>query len=83
MDFFGQEKIIIPERGDLLISEPYLNDPNFSRTVIIVCENNENGSLGFVLNNTSKLSLGDVVESTALYHGIYFDGDPVEKDTIT
>jgi putative transcriptional regulator len=36
---------IEPQRGDLLISEPFLNDPNFVRTVILLCEHNDDGSL--------------------------------------
>ena len=39
-----------PERGDMLISEPFLNDPNFERTVILICEHNEQGTFGLVLN---------------------------------
>ena len=46
-----------PKKGDLLISEPFLADPNFVRTVILLCEHNEEGSFGFVLNKLANVKL--------------------------
>lgn len=51
-----------PEKGDLLISEPFLPDPNFERTVIYLCEHNEEGSFGFVVNKLSLLRFDDVIQ---------------------
>ena len=39
-----------PDKGTLLIANPFLKDPNFSRTVIFLCENVKEGTFGFVLN---------------------------------
>jgi hypothetical protein len=41
---------LIPVSGILLISDPFLKDPNFMRTVVFLCEHQEQGSFGFVLN---------------------------------
>ena len=41
--------MIPPARGILLIANPFLKDPNFSRTVIFLCEHTEEGSFGFVV----------------------------------
>ena len=38
--------MISPARGTLLIANPFLKDPNFSRTVIFLCEHTEEGSFG-------------------------------------
>lgn len=70
-----------PSKGKFLISEPFLGDPNFERSVVLLCEHNEQGSFGLVLNQKSNLSLGDVME------GIYGDfqlyvGGPVEQNTL-
>ena len=62
MDYFATDQIIEPERGDLLISEPYLPDPNFERTVILLCEHDENGSFGFVLNKRAQSRLDELIE---------------------
>lgn len=36
--------------GKFLIASPGLNDPNFSRTVILVCEHSKYGAFGLVIN---------------------------------
>ncbi|ACT95277.1 YqgE/AlgH family protein [Dyadobacter fermentans] len=69
-------------KGSLLIAKPFLGDPNFERGVILMCEHNEEGSFGFVLNQTTDLFLGDVLEET-IYQDITLHlGGPVEKNTL-
>jgi len=82
MDYFSTDKIIEPSKGDLLISEPYLPDPNFERTVILMCEHDENGSLGFVLNRTANVKLTDVMEDVGDFDAELFVGGPVQQDTL-
>ncbi len=36
--------------GKLLVASPGLVDPNFARTVVLVCEQSDEGALGVVLN---------------------------------
>ena len=37
--------------GQLLLSEPFMFDENFRRTVVLVCEHTEeNGTVGLILN---------------------------------
>lgn len=49
--------------GSLLISQPFLGDPNFERTVVLLCSHSdEEGSFGLVLNRPASLQLGDVLE---------------------
>ncbi len=71
-----------PERGDLLISEPFLNDPNFERTVILICENNDEGTFGLVLNKKTKLKLVDVLSDEIDFDGELNLGGPVEQNTL-
>lgn len=69
-------------KGSLLIAEPFLGDPNFDRSVILICDHNEHGSFGFVLNQTTDVQLGDVLEET-MYHDVpLYLGGPVEKNTL-
>lgn len=37
-------------KGEFLIAMPELGDPNFSETVVAMCEHSEEGSLGVVIN---------------------------------
>jgi len=45
-----------------LIAMPGLEDPNFSRTVTYVCEHNEQGTMGIVINRPIELQLGAMLE---------------------
>lgn len=71
-----------PEKGDLLISEPFLNDPNFQRTVVLLCEHSDEGTFGFVLNKPSILKGGDVLEDTFNFDPTLYIGGPVQQDTL-
>ncbi|WP_323756363.1 YqgE/AlgH family protein [Roseivirga sp.] len=74
-----------PQNGDLLISEPFLHDPNFDRTVILVCENGEEGTFGLVVNKMTDLLLDEVMnESFDLngFNGRLNLGGPVEQNTL-
>src|SRR5436305_625500 len=71
-----------PAVGKLLISEPFLFDPNFNRTVILLCEYNESGVLGFILNKPLELKLDDVIEiETSLKVPLWLGG-PVQHNTL-
>lgn len=82
MDFYNNFGNQIPGKGDLLISEPFLPDPNFERTVILICEHNEEGSFGFILNKPSVLKLHDVLEDIEDYDAMIHIGGPVQQDTL-
>ncbi|HXS36282.1 MAG TPA: YqgE/AlgH family protein [Flavipsychrobacter sp.] len=70
-----------PQVGRLLIAEPFLNDPNFARSVILICEHGEEGTVGFALNRTTELTLGDLLPE--LYTPLkVFQGGPVQMDTL-
>lgn len=47
--------------GRLLIATPAMQDPNFARSVILVCEHNADGALGLVINRPLPLRLGEVL----------------------
>ncbi len=68
--------------GSILISEPFLNDPNFDRTVIIICKHNEEGSLGFVLNRKANLTLGEVTQEFEGHENELFIGGPVQQNSL-
>lgn len=70
------------KKGTFLIAEPFLNDPNFERSVIFLCEHSDSGSLGFVVNHETNLFLGDVLEEEVKEDIPLFLGGPVEKNTL-
>jgi putative transcriptional regulator len=82
LDFNYNNKEVKVERGDLLISEPFLPDPNFSRTVVLMCEHGEAGSFGFVLNKPSLIKGCDVLEDAESFDATLYVGGPVQQDTL-
>jgi len=45
----------------LLLSMPQLQDPNFARTVVLLCEYNANGAFGLVLNRPTDVAASEMV----------------------
>ncbi len=82
MEFFKYRNKLKPGKGRLLISEPYLPDPNFERTIILLCENNEEGSFGFVLNKPSLATVSEVMDDIKDYNTPAMVGGPVQQDTL-
>jgi putative transcriptional regulator len=69
--------------GSILISEPYLGDPNFERSVVLVCRHDAEGTFGLVLNRRSNLKLSDVL--TYFDHGLEMElglGGPLQHNTL-
>ncbi len=48
--------------NQLLIAMPGMLDPNFSTTVTLICEHNDEGALGIVINRPLNLRLGGLFE---------------------
>ena len=71
-----------PNRGDMLISEPYLNDYHFRRTVVLISDHNDEGSVGFVMNRLVDLTTHDVIPGLMKYNFPLFFGGPVEPNTL-
>ncbi|MEI8109522.1 MAG: YqgE/AlgH family protein [Chitinophagia bacterium] len=71
-----------PIPGSLLISDPFLQDPNFSRSVVLICEHESTGSFGLVLNQPMHLTLGDLIPAAADIQVPVFCGGPVGNDTL-
>ena len=48
---------VLPAQGSILISEPFLQDAYFQRSVVLLVEHTQEGSMGFVLNKKTELSV--------------------------
>jgi putative transcriptional regulator len=60
----------LPARGRLLVARPGLLDPNFARTVILLCEHHDDeGTLGFVLNRPTPRRLTDILSGEHEFPG--------------
>jgi len=62
-DFFSVgKKDIVPRKGKVLVSEPFLSDQYFKRSIVLLAEYNEEGTLGFVLNKPIDAEISDLVK---------------------
>ncbi|MCH2197971.1 MAG: YqgE/AlgH family protein [Flavobacteriales bacterium] len=71
-----------PQKGDILLAEPFMEDPYFRRTVILLCEHNEEGSFGFVLNNYIDASLEDIMDDLSMFQSRISVGGPVKHNNL-
>jgi len=66
-----------PKTGALLVASPDMPDPRFQRTVILLLEHNEEGTLGLIINRPTEVKLPDVLsnlEGAAAGLSLYFGG---------
>lgn len=71
-----------PNSGQLLISEPFLSDPNFRKSVILLCEHEIIGSVGFIINKLMSMDTDEVIPGLLSHNFPIFYGGPVEKNTL-
>lgn len=71
-----------PQKGSLLVAEPFLGDTNFDRTVVLLAEHNEQGSVGFVINKPLEIHLDDIVIGFPSLDTIVYHGGPVQEDSL-
>jgi len=55
--------------NQLLIALPALDDPNFSRSVTLVCQHDADGAMGVMVNRASEYTLGEVFQQMGIESG--------------
>ena len=71
------------DRGTVLLAEPFLLDPNFRRSVILLTEHTEeDGTVGFVLNKPITMKINDLVEDFPEIESTVYLGGPVANETL-
>lgn len=69
--------------GSLLIAEPFMEDSNFRRSVILVTDHtDEEGTVGFILNKPLTVSVNELVEDFPDMESFAYFGGPVSTHTI-
>ena len=68
--------------GILLIADPFLKDPNFMRTVVLLTEHRDEGTIGFVLNRQYENTLDELLPEIEGHKLPVYYGGPVQMNTI-
>ncbi|MBS3913325.1 MAG: YqgE/AlgH family protein [Bacteroidetes bacterium] len=69
-----------PGRGKILVSEPFLEDPNFRRTVIVIVDHGTEGTVGYVLNHETVLRVADLFDDFESEEPVFLGG-PVGQNS--
>jgi putative transcriptional regulator len=72
----------IPERGKILISEPFLPDTFFNRSIVFLTDHTSEGSVGFILNKKLDLKVCDAIDGFEEWKDTLNMGGPVAPDTL-
>lgn len=70
------------QNGSILLAEPFMMESAFRRAAVLLCEHNEEGSLGFVLNKPLEMRVDELVADFPEFNSIVHYGGPVQTDTI-
>ncbi|MEA3446215.1 MAG: YqgE/AlgH family protein [Bacteroidota bacterium] len=81
-ELFSIENQTLPQKGRVLISEPFLDDYYFKRSIVLLTEHNQEGSIGFVINNPVEVSLNELLPDFPDFKANVSIGGPVGADSI-
>ena len=71
------------EKGTVLLAEPFMLDPNFKRSVVLVCEHDDKeGTVGFVMNKPLHMQVNELITDFPDIEAPVYFGGPVATDTI-
>lgn len=77
--FSKQQK---PEKGMLLLAEPFMNSPEFSRSVILLTEHSDKGTMGFIINRKLNIGPTQAIENFPEFDDNLYYGGPVNSDQL-
>ena len=71
-----------PKKGRILISDPFVGDEYFERSVVYLCEHSKEGSFGFVLNHLVEINIQDLNPDFPEIKVQMSLGGPVETESL-
>lgn len=72
----------IPAKGRFLLARPFLADSNFWRTVVLLVEHGDEGTVGFVLNKPTEHRLNELFPDLPAFDAPLYLGGPVATDSL-
>lgn len=70
-------------RGKVLLAEPYMLDPHFKRSVVLLTDySEEEGSVGFILNKPIAVKINNLIDDFPDFEAPVYYGGPVAQDTL-
>lgn len=83
LDIFRiQTNNVEPEKGRILIAEPFLPGSYFNRSVVLLVACSDKGAVGFILNKKVDVAIHDVLPGFPEFEVDVYLGGPVATDSI-
>lgn len=71
-----------PRTGDILVSQPMLNDNFFKQSIVMLANHDEEGSFGFILNKPANIKLSDLNVGFPNFDADLYVGGPVQMRSL-
>ena len=68
--------------GNILIAEPFMQDPYFKRSVVLLTDHNPDGTVGFILNSPLGIQLSELVDAVINFDAPVYLGGPVQPQNL-
>lgn len=81
-NFFEADNKLPPAKGRILISEPFLQDNYFKRSIVLLTEHSNTGTVGFVLNKPLNIYINEIMSDFPECDIMVSLGGPVNTNTI-
>ena len=77
-DYFNYKSNDKVKKGSIIFSQPLMNDKNFKRSIILICEHGRDGSFGYKLNDKVDCEYLEINVDKKIKNNLYYGG-PVDN----
>ncbi|MFA9391677.1 MAG: YqgE/AlgH family protein [Prolixibacteraceae bacterium] len=73
---------VLPQKGRILIAEPFLSGSYFNRSIVYLTEHNQNGAVGFILNKPVDFPVLEFKKEFPNFADSIYLGGPVNIESM-
>lgn len=81
-DFFKIKSKLLPQKGRIIVSEPFLPGNYFSRSTILLVEYHAKGAVGFILNKPFQTGVKELFSDFPDFDAEVYLGGPVSDNNL-
>jgi putative transcriptional regulator len=71
-----------PAQGKILVSDPFLKDFYFKRSIVLLADHSDEGTFGLILNKPTNIKFNEVVQDFPDFQADIYLGGPVKTDSL-
>ena len=75
-------KVQKPSLGGIIVAEPFMANPHFKRSAVLITEFDQCGTRGFIFNKITDKSVNEAIDEFPFIDTQLYFGGPVEDDTL-